>query len=291
MTGGQPTTLLDLPVDVIALILTPLLKIDAPIELCPCPDHGDLNARLETARLVLLVHPQLHAIACPMLYSLNTFKLAIVSGRHGALQSKMLQAHCHEEATTLGEAWTGLRDGAAADGALAAEQERQREMGKLRLFVTPSARRRVRNFVLEVGRHRGWIDRAVTPVLSDMILAGSLASLSITLLYQASETRLGGNQLLSRDAAMFTRPPLKGFFQALADPDLESSRLLLTGGHPPAWCKYHKKGLRSDRRGAKCPPVAEVDWRAIVREVLDPEGVNTAARHSEAAPTPHLGRI
>ncbi|KAM3442298.1 hypothetical protein NHJ13734_002406 [Beauveria thailandica] len=298
MAGARITNLLDLPVDVLALILTPLVKFESAIELCPCPDHGELGDQLEVARSLLLVHPHLHAIACPMLYNLNTFKLSIVPGKHGALQAKMLQMYSHSDARGRGartQPWLFEDYSIGVSGSLAAEE--RRGMGKLQLFVTPSARRRIRNFVLEVGRHRGWIDQFVTPVLSDMILAGHLASLSITLLYRLPglNTR-GGNiavrnsrastSFSSRDAVMFTKPPLRGFLQVLADPDLESSRLFLTRGHPPAWCKYHDKGLYLDTRGTECPAVARVDWQAIVREVLDPEGVNTAAHRSEADPRP-----
>ncbi|KAM3513024.1 hypothetical protein MY11210_003329 [Beauveria gryllotalpidicola] len=297
MAGSQTTNLLDLPIDVLALILTPLVKFDSAIELCPCPDHGELGDQLEVARSLLLVHPHLHAIACPMLYSLNTFKLSIVPGKHGALQAKMLQTYSHSDAPGRGaRTRPGLfGDSSDVPGSLAAEE--RRGMGKLQLFVTPSARRRIRNFVLEVGRHRGWIDQVVTPVLSDMILAGHLASLSITLLYWLPDLNpRGGNiavrnsrastSFSSRDAVMFTKPPLRGFLQVLADPDLESSRLFLTRGHPPAWCKYHDKDLYLDTRGTECPAVARVDWQAIVREVLDPQGVSTAAPRSEAEPRP-----
>ncbi|OAA44480.1 hypothetical protein BBO_03963 [Beauveria brongniartii RCEF 3172] len=296
MAGAHITNLLDLPVDVLALILTPLVKFESAIELCPCPDHGELGDQLEVARSLLLVHPHLHAIACPMLYNLNTFKLSIVPGKHGALQAKMLQMYSHSDAPGRGVCThPGLFEDYSIDvpGSLAAEE--RRGMGKLQLFVTSSARRRIRNFVLEVGRHRGWIDQFVTPVLADMILAGHLASLSITLLYRLPDLNpRGGNiavrnsrastSFSSRDAVMFTKPPLRGFLQVLADPDLESSRLFLTRGHPPAWCKYHDKGLYLDTRGTECPAVARVDWQAIVREVLDPEGVNTAAHRSEAEP-------
>ncbi|KAM3500108.1 hypothetical protein MY10362_006691 [Beauveria mimosiformis] len=298
MAVAHITNLLDLPVDVLALILTPLVKFKSAIELCPCPDHGELGDQLEVARSLLLVHPHLHAIACPMLYNLNTFKLSIVPGKHGALQAKMLQMYSHSDAPGRGvRTQPGSFEDYSVDvpGSLAAEE--RRGMGKLQLFVTSSARRRIRNFELEVGRHRGWIDQFVTPVLSDMILAGHLASLSITLLYRLPDLNpRGGNiavrnsrastSFSSRDAVMFTKPPLRGFLQVLADPDLESSRLFLTRGHPPAWCKYHDKGLYLDTRGTECPAVARVDWQAIVREVLDPEGVNTAAHGSEAEPRP-----
>lgn len=288
MTNSHPTNLLDLPVDILALILAPLVKFDAPIELCPCGDHGALRGRLALARTVLLAHPHLHAVACPMLYGLNTFTLSLVSGRHGARQAKMLQAYYHSDASGRASRARLLNDDAVDVPRALAERH---QMGKLQLFVTPSARRRVRHFALEVGRHRGWIDDAVTPVLSDMILAGSLASLSITLLYRLPDVRTSrsdfGTQnshvstlFAGSDAAVFTKSPLRGFFQVLADPDLESSRLFLTRGHPSAWCKYHTKGSESDDQGMECPLIAVVDWQAIVREVLDAEGVNTAAPRS-----------
>lgn len=278
--------LLDLPIDILALILTPLVKFDTAIELCPCPDHGELGDRLEVARSVLLVHPHLHAIACPMLYRLNAFKMSIVSGMHGGLQTKMLQAYYHSDASGRGRVEPALFDDAIdVPGSLAAEE--RREMGKLQLFVTPSARRRIRTFVLEVGCHRGWIDQVVTPVLSDMILAGNLASLSITLLYRSPDTMARKNfatanphaSTLSseKDPVIFTKPPLRGFFQVLADPDLETSRLFLSRRHPPAWCKYHSRDLHHDYQRENGPSTALVDWKAIIREVLDPNGVKTVA--------------
>lgn len=285
--------LLDLPVDVLALILAQLVKFDKVIELCPCSNHGELSDQLETARLILLVHPHLYAIACPMLYSLNTFKMSIVSGRHGAPQAKMLQTYYHSDASGRARTEPALfADPTDVPDSLAAEE--RREMGKLQLFVTPSARRRIRTFVLEVGRHRGWIDQIVTPVLSDMILAGNLASLSITLLYQHPDVRPRNffrttspnvsSPSSGGDPVIFTKPPLRGFFQVLADPDLETSRLFLSKRHPPAWCKYHSGDLHCDLQGGKGPSTAAVDWQAIVREILDPRGVKTAGTWSEAAP-------
>ncbi|OAQ97938.1 hypothetical protein LLEC1_05259 [Akanthomyces lecanii] len=297
MAQRQPMNLLDLPVDVLALILAQLVKFDTVIELCACSNHAELSDQLEAARLVLLVHPHLHAIACPMLYSLNTFKMSIVSGRHGAPQAKMLQTYYHSDVSGRARTEPGLfADLTDVPDSPAAEE--RREMGKLQLFVTPSARRRIRTFVLEVGRHRGWIDQIVTPVLSDMILAGNLASLSITLLYQHPDVRPrnffrttspNASVLPSvGDPAIFTKPPLNGFFRVLADPDLETSQLFLSRRHPPAWCKYHSRDLHCDHQGGKGPSTAAVDWQAIVREVLDPKGDKTAAAWSEASP--HLGR-
>ncbi|KAJ3482358.1 hypothetical protein NLG97_g7591 [Lecanicillium saksenae] len=292
MEDRLPLNLLDLPIDILALILTPLVKFDTAVELCPCPHHGTLDEQLNIARSVLLVHPQLHAIACPMLYNLNTFKLSITSGAHGISQTRMLQSYAHTDSSGRAcDVPAVLGNQTDAPGSLAAEQREQ--MGKLQLFVTPSARRRIRNLMLEVGRHRGWIDQAVTPVLSDMILAGNLTSLSITLLYQSHEANLRnrlamGNphasaSSLGVDPVILTKPPLKGFFQVLADPDLETSQLFITRGHPSAWCKYHTQEGPYDDRKPDCPYKAAVDWLSVVREVLDPDGVSIAAPWSKAA--------
>lgn len=289
MRERYPLNLLDLPVDILSLILTPLLKFDTDIELCPCSDHGQLDQQLAIARSVLLVHPQLHAIACPMLYSLNTFRLSLLFSGHGSLQTKMLQIYAHGDASRrTRDVPAVLGENADARGSLGAEQ--RQEMGKLQLFVTPSARRRIRTFVLEVGRHRGWIDQVVTPVLSDMILAGNLASLAITLVYPANAAKVRNafvrrnlNLLnLDHDTRILMSPPVKGFFQLLADPDLESSKLFVTKGHPPIWCEYHDFPKNSHEK-QKCPSTSQVDWLTIVREVLDPEGASIAAPWANTA--------
>ncbi|KAJ6786051.1 hypothetical protein PWT90_02745 [Aphanocladium album] len=284
MENHQPLNLLDLPIDILALILTPLVKFDTVIELCPCTNHGALDEQLDIARSVLLVHPHLHAIACPMLYNLNSFKLSITSSNHGASQTKMLQSHVHTDSSGRASDAQAPLDGQSDVPSLLAAEER-RLMGKLQLFVTPSARRRIRNLILEVGRHRGWIDQLVTPVLSDMILAGNLSSLSITLSYQSHQAKSrntfanrnpnASSSSLRADPVILTKPPLKGFFQVLADPDLETSQLFITRGHPSAWCKYHDRESQYGHRNPDCPFTAAVDWLSIVREVLDPEGVGT----------------
>lgn len=273
--------LLELPVDIISLILTPLLKLDRPLELCPCPDHGRLSPRLQDVRSIFLVHPSLHAIACPMFYSLNTFKLEVSSSKHGLLQSKGLQAHYYR-------AEARLQSGGLSSSSFTTQD--RHDMGRLLLFVAPSARRRIRNFVVDLGRLRGWVDEIVTPVLCDMILAGNLASLSINLQY--NDARHGRQRHVYRtqnpnnsgldagnDPSIFTKPPLAGLLKVLADPDLESAQLVVSKGHPPVWCKYHRTDSHTDSNslGLPCPDNTAVDWLAIVREVLDPEGVGVGA--------------
>lgn len=286
----QPLNLLDLPVDILALILTPLLKFNHTIELCPCDGHASVDAQLDQARSILLVHPHLHAVACPMLYSLNSFRLAITSRGHGSIQSKYLQSYHYNAKFESVRRKRGFGFTDDEQGKAEAE-ERRLVLGKLRLFTTESARRRVRRFELVLGSRRGWVDQVVTPVLADMVLAGNLAALSVRLWYDAQDARhrqsyavrSGRAEDAGGDAVIFTKPPLAGLFRLLADPYLETAELFVGRGHPPAWCKYHEK-TETSRQGASrmsCPTGVLVDWRAIVRDVLDPEGIDVAAPWTE----------
>ncbi|KAJ2976400.1 hypothetical protein NQ176_g4972 [Zarea fungicola] len=226
-----------------------------------------------------------------MFYSLNTFKLEVSSSKHGLLQSKGLQAHYYHQGSNNVRAEARLQSGGLSPSSFATHY--QHNMGRLLLFVTPSARRRIRNFVVDLGRRRGWVDEIVTPVLCDMILAGNLASLSINLQYDAGHGRqqhVYGTQIPAKsgldagnDPSIFTKPPLAGLLKVLADPDLESAQLVVSKGHPPVWCKYHRTGSHSDSGSLRlpCPDNTAVDWLAIVREVFDPEGAGVGAPRTD----------
>ncbi|POR37687.1 Uncharacterized protein TPAR_02114 [Tolypocladium paradoxum] len=60
---------LDLPVDILSMILRPLLVSRSPVQLCTCTSApADASAHLLR---VLMTHPAVHAIASPLFYEGN----------------------------------------------------------------------------------------------------------------------------------------------------------------------------------------------------------------------------
>lgn len=229
-----------------------------------------------------------------MFYNINTFKLSITSGEHGRIQSKSLQTFQRSQARD-DVLEKPLNDGLTLSASTAAEQ--RREMGKLLIFVTQSARRRIRKLKVDVGRRRGWLDEVITPALSDMILAGNLASLRITLLYSTHEGSLKYRSgvpsyptaEMSNDALIFTKPPLVGLLKVLADPDLDAAELLVSIGHPPVFCKYHigkndGSALAEGSSNRPCGLYASIDWLSIIRDIVDPGSVGPAAPWANGTP-------
>ncbi|WKT39590.1 hypothetical protein QSH57_001409 [Fusarium oxysporum f. sp. vasinfectum] len=80
--------LLDLPVDILSIILKPLVTSLTPICLCPCT-RSPVNPLP-----ILLSHPALHTIATPLLYAGNGFLLD-ASGPHAQHIRRELQSAPH----------------------------------------------------------------------------------------------------------------------------------------------------------------------------------------------------
>ncbi|KAH6900008.1 hypothetical protein B0T10DRAFT_469387 [Thelonectria olida] len=281
--------LLDLPVDILNLILFTLLKSSEPILLCPCSSCPDDIDPLP----VLLSHPSLHAIAAPLLFSVNQFVLD-ATGPHARHIRRRLEAD--QEASEF----TPWEDGGAVDRAPAS------------LLTTRDARRRMANLQVRFERLRAWVHDGFVPLLTDMVFKGSLEHLTIWVRTPEGEkgqqqrqaprrTGDGTPNLEDDELAMFVRPPLEGLLRVLADPYLLTARLWVDRRrHLLGWCRFHPAGrgmvcgtLRRARIGAGAewedeyqeePPAAaigkheeaepdpemvEVDWREVLK-VVDP---------------------
>lgn len=223
--------LLDLPVDLLYLMLRPLLVSRERIQLCPCAGPP-VDVR---PLAVLLTHPTVHAVACPLLYEANVFALD-VRGEHGPHVRR-----CLGDAAAAGAAEPGTDDEEPGAGL---------HRGPSPLLLQRSALRRMSTVELRVGRLRAWVDWHVVPLLSDMALGGALAALDV---YVSAP----GDQHAPPTADVLARPPLPGLLRVLGDPYLRRARLLWVSGG----------GADEDPEEA----AAEVDWREMLREA-DPEG-------------------
>ena len=145
--------LLELPVDIISLILTHLLLQDAPIALCPCTQH-----ELPHLTAILLTHPAVHAIAAPLFYQGNLFALDM-TGTHSTHVRRAVSSPAMRECF---------------------------------LLTTPSALARIGSLHVQINRLRGWIDDRVVPILQAMAVSGSLTSLDVYFLNR-HDTRMFPN--------------------------------------------------------------------------------------------------
>lgn len=255
--------LLDLPVEILRQILRPLLTAPESITLCPCrrrhASHQDSKEETDDdddeppppaffaypVLPILLIHPRLHAVACPLLYEANRFILDLTGPHHMHIRR-----------------WTRHRDAATAVTPVERRQEDYSFSSPSTALLLPptllgttDALRRIPNLAIRLDRLRSWIQDAVVPPVADMTLRGSLRSLEIQL------TAVRAPRM---DALL--RPPLSGLVGLLSDPYLDSARLRIlgNGGGGDGWDPWKVAGKEGDGDG-------EVDWRALVRAV-DPEG-------------------
>ncbi|KAG5938434.1 hypothetical protein E4U53_008013 [Claviceps sorghi] len=275
----MPKHILDLPVDIIALILRPLLVQADPIPLCPCGHLADSTTGLSLDALpILLSHPAIHAIAAPLFYQGNTFVLDL-RGKHGPHVRRCLDEWAEEEAHADPSRHL---EGPEDDGIL----HRTRDLLTMR-----SALRRIRCLEMRIVKLRAWVENQVVPLVKDMIVSGGLAELHVRIYAAsaaasrsapshaaASRERLStcwpaGESDAAVDAShsIFTRPPLAGLLAVLSDPYLRTARLWVssTAAHG-AWhpfCMSRLVGTTSSADG----DLVEIDWGRIVK-ALDPEG-------------------
>lgn len=287
MAGSNTNlNLLDLPVDILSLILQPLLTSPTPIQLCPC------SASPINPLPVLLAHPALHAIAAPLLFTANEFVLD-ATGPHAQHVRRRLAAAAAAAAAAEEDG-----DAAIAVGAPPSS-----------LLTTRDARLRVANLQVRFDRLRGWVHDGLVPMLLDMVVQGALEHLTVWvrsppeaqhLRVQQPRRRTGAEDGDDNDLAMFARPPLEGLLRVLADPYLRTARLWVDEQrHVRAWCRFHAGGRRAgcgsgagagagtdamDRNGSRQQsPLAvlnggqavEIDWRLVLR-VVDPERKDVA---------------
>lgn len=269
--------LLDLPIDILTLIITPLVTTQTTITLCPCALHTAAANLPSGICSLLLIHPSLHAIACPILYSSNEFELDL-TGKHGNIVRRSLE-DATSTATSKLERILGMDDDSESRYAAL----KRRDMRLLQLFSEPEARRRLRSLRVQLDRLRGWIDASIVPVLADMVLQGNLTDLSICIYDSEAGGRRGSD---TADVPMLRRPPLVGLLRLLADPYLRSAKLLVSPVHGRVWCQFHEATGTCETASAPIDKSAasycshgglvQIDWRAIVRRVLDPAGTELA---------------
>ncbi|KND91273.1 hypothetical protein TOPH_04071, partial [Tolypocladium ophioglossoides CBS 100239] len=148
---------LDLPVDILSMMLRPLLVSGSRVQLCTCTGApGDVSAHLLR---VLLIHPAVHAIACPLFYEGNVFGLD-TGGEHGPHVRRCLEA-------------------AAAEGETEAEEDGFVARQRREVLRQGAALRRVRRLEVRVETLRAWVDWYVVPLLGDMALRGCLSELTV----------------------------------------------------------------------------------------------------------------
>lgn len=244
--------LLDLPVDILSMILTPLLVSAYPIKLCTCSESLPRDV---DPLPVMLVHPALYAIASPLFYEGNEFELD-TRGEHGPHVR-----HCLEDAADAAAKREPVLLTQDDDDGLSLDPR-----GKLRapiatsVLVERASLRRVKRLHVYVEKLRQWIDVLLVPLLSDMVLAGNLAALTLVVL-----TASGKNVATRRD--VYARRPLASLVRLLADPYLRERRLWVSAAHgldPP-------DGGPGQSRQFGEHEYAPVDWRTAVR-LADPEG-------------------
>ncbi|KFA49288.1 hypothetical protein S40293_07860 [Stachybotrys chartarum IBT 40293] len=266
--GGHPLNLLDLPVDILSLILQPLLTFAAPIDLCPCASASPFSPASGTNPLpILLSHPAIYAIARPLLYSpLNTFSLNTCRPHSAHLQRIL----------------------ADPPGALLAASEVSPPL----VFNQP-ALRSIAVLTLRFDRLREWMLEHILPLAADMAVRGSLLHLRVVIQMPSKQFTTSTAHVSA--AGLSCRPLLA----LLADPYLRTSQLAVDCAHAAEWCRFHDESepcsrtlrdyqllqeqnqqeqrahaaeqRRQGRVGDDDPLVVRIDWRRIVRE-MDPEG-------------------
>ncbi|CAM1504097.1 Fc.00g016880.m01.CDS01 [Cosmosporella sp. VM-42] len=257
---------LDLPVDILNLILLPILTNPTPIPLCPC-SSSPLNPLP-----VLLIHPALYAIAVSVFYRANTFVLDS-TGPHAQHIRRLLL-------------WIPGRPVAIP-------------LARGTLLRTKDALRRIARLEVKIDRLRGWLEGIVVPKVQDMVVKGDLEHLSMSVRSPVPRpTTTNIRRTREDDMRMFTQPPLEGLLRVLADPYLRTARLWVDVRHVSAWCRFHTGqpcalastgsgdgigagvdgGVRSDAGGHG--KAMEIDWREILR-VVDPERKDVAVAWAE----------
>ncbi|KAJ6442992.1 Lysine--tRNA ligase [Purpureocillium lavendulum] len=244
--------LLDLPVDILSEILTPLLVSSSPIKLCVC---GAAPPRDVDPLPVMLAHPALHAIASPLFYEGNEFELD-TRGEHGPHVRR-----CLEDAAAAAAKKEPLLLTQDDDDGLGFDTSGKKGAPtRTSALMERSALRRIKRLDVYVDTLRQWIEVLLVPVLSDMVLAGNLAALTLVV-------RTASGKKVTTPQDVYSRSPLASLVRLLADPYLRERRLWVSEAHglgPPdgtqGWTRYF-----GDHE------YTAVDWRAAVR-LVDPDG-------------------
>ncbi|KAG8409016.1 hypothetical protein J3458_020019 [Metarhizium acridum] len=251
---------LDLPVDILALILAPLLIQDHPIPLCPCGstessdkdgngDNGNNGISVNPVP-ILLIHPAIYAIATPLFYEGNEFVLDLRM-KHGLHARLYLDELAEEDALDGREGFFNYDDMVI---------RRRREV-----LVLEGSLRRIRSLKIKILKLRGWIDARVVPLVRDMIVSGNLAELTVEIYSSRGTSAQTARE--ARESSIFTRPPLSGLLSLLSDPYLRTARLWVSATAGSAWEPFRMSTASAD--------LVQIDWASIVKQ-LDPEGRQVA---------------
>ncbi|KAL6863075.1 hypothetical protein ACO1O0_003319 [Amphichorda felina] len=268
-----PLHLLDLPIEILTLILRPLLTTHpprAPIPLCACSPAP--LAHLSCVLPILLAHPRLHAVATPLLYGPEHEFLLDLAGAHHARARREFEDPSSSELPSLSPpSPLGLPRGGGGGG----------DHG---LMDSRDALRRVARLSLRLDRLRGWMAERVVPLVADMILRGQLTALDVFVVTDGAQHRQqGGKKHLRYDRVrLMPGSPLAGIMGLLADPYLRSARMFIQVGHGAEWCQFHGdgrggcsegegEGEGEDGDASSRDGVVEVDWRSMIRDA-DPAG-------------------
>ncbi|KFH45529.1 hypothetical protein ACRE_036840 [Hapsidospora chrysogenum ATCC 11550] len=246
-----PLHLLDLPIEILTLIIQPLLTTTHPISLLTWSSSSPASARFAHPSAILpilLTHPRLHAIATPLLYNHHEFLLDLTAQRH-ARTRRAFTDPLLRRGTLLGCGENTLR--------------------------------RIARLTLRLDRLRGWMADRVVPLLSDMVLRGQLARLDVFLTTDPSAGHHVRYEPEKQLAATVRRtgaggpgaPPLAGIVGVLADPYLRRASMSIQTRHGAEWCQFHaaRGGPCGAEEAGEEEGVVEVDWRDMIREA-DPAG-------------------
>ncbi|KAG5945836.1 hypothetical protein E4U59_005034 [Claviceps monticola] len=163
----MPIHLLDLPVDVLALILKPFLVQRRTIPLCPCGSSFHSWSWLEVRSLpILLINSVIHRIATRLFYQSNTFMLDLEHDHGPHVEG------CLPELAKGAHAADVLRVQNAPDGGAPIYR------GKNILMIWP-ALSRIRCLEIRLEQLEPWIGRLVWPLIQDMIVRGDLTDLRV----------------------------------------------------------------------------------------------------------------
>jgi hypothetical protein len=146
------------------------------------------------------------------------------------------------------------------------------------------ARRRIRRLRLLHRRVGGDFEKEIDPILTDMVLSGSLRGLDLRLDLAAFSKRGPSSRFattfLRAQACninrLMTTSPYQALFRLLADPDLQAVELWTFRTHFRRWCDFHDECVR--QRELERQPVGhdkiaiasgeadwiQLDWRAMV---------------------------
>lgn len=261
--------LVELPIDILGIILQPLLTENEAVSICACRDGRTIPNLSRHALTTLLIHPSLYAIGRPILYNTNEFQLDL-TGSHGTHVRKALEV-CAALVHSDGTMTVNANDQDAMDRDYSAQQ--MRDIGLLRVFAEPQSRKKISRLQIRLDKLRGWVQDLIVPMLTDMVMHGNLVDLSFSIEYRATHTnsvngrkRIEGHspQKDHQQLKPFTLPPVQGILAVLSDPYLRRARLFVSVSHSAEWCGFHGAnihcgGTESDR--------VEIDWRRILDQL------------------------